>query len=421
MYINVVNRELKEEPMLIRKLKQSEVEASLQMSEFAFQFEMSDKDRIQAIKSAQPEQTWVIEEQDEIVSKATVLPLHVYLNGQVVPIGGVSGVVTWPEHRRGGHVTKLLEHSLIEMKEEGQVLAFLYPFSIPFYRKYGWELFADTETLTLEKDQLPKREKYEGTIRRMTKEDPLIVDDVYQAWAKQFSGTIVRDSKWWERSVFKRKKGSIVAYFNSQKEKTGYLIYEVKNRKMTVHEIIWLVPDARRALFHFISNHDSMIDKVVIKTVAHDRLPFLLTDPQVKREVTSYFMARIVDVKAFLSLYPFEFNVDDQPLILHISDEFCSWNSGTYIVSHSDSNQNKIEVRFFAANVAGEGAPTRATCAHPPKKGIHLSVQHLAAILFCTQSTQVLLEEEFIKGDQQSMVIFESALPHLKPFIYDFF
>lgn len=188
---------------------------------------------------------------------------------------------------------------------------------------------------------------------------------------------------------------------------------------MTVHEIIWLTPDARRALLHFISNHDSMIDKAVIKTVAHDRLPFLLTDPQVKREVSSYFMARIVDVKAFLSLYPFEFNRDDKPLILHITDEFCSWNSGIYILSKSTDDNIDNEVKFFGDNTSNSGSG--ATCSHSPKKGIHLTVQHLTAILFCTQTPQTFVEEEFIQGDQQSIKVLESALPTLKPFIYDFY
>ena len=58
-------------------------------------------------------------------------------------MGGIAGVATWPENRRQGHVSTLLKHALQEMKSKGQTLSFLHPFSIPFYRKFGWELYAE--------------------------------------------------------------------------------------------------------------------------------------------------------------------------------------------------------------------------------------------------------------------------------------
>lgn len=405
--------------MTIRKLKPAEIETSLRMSEFAFQIDISEEERKERKETMNPEETWVVEDGGDIVSKATILPLHVYFNGQIIPMGGVSGVATWPEYRRGGHVTKLLSHSLAEMKKDGQILSFLYPFSIPFYRKYGWELFADTESITLSKEQLPRREKFEGMIRRISSDDgPEIIDEIYHAWAKKYSGTLVRDAEWWQQSVLRRKKGTIVAYFNASKEKTGYLIYEVKNRKMSVHEIIWLTPDARKALFHFISNHDSMVDSVEIKTVAHECLPFLLEDPKVKREVSSYFMARLVDVKAFLIAYSFKIPSGSQPIILHVSDEFCSWNNGTYIVSPSKSTPEKHEVQFFEANQLSKD---NKSCAHSPKRGLHLSVQHLTALLFCIHPVHTLYEEGLIEGDEQTKIALEASIPSIKPFIYDFF
>ncbi|WP_416148880.1 enhanced intracellular survival protein Eis [Salipaludibacillus sp. HK11] len=403
--------------MTIRKLTSAEIESSIRMSEFAFQFELTDEERREEVKLTNADETWVIEENGEILSKATVLPLHIYMQGQKLAMGGVSGVVTWPEHRRSGLVAKLLKQSLEQMKEDGQLVSFLYPFSIPFYRKFGWELFADMETLTLTRDQLPRREQYDGTVKRVEK-NASEVNSVYQQWAKQYAGTIVRDEKWWTQSVFKRKKGTLVAYYNQQGTSSGYLIYEVKNKKMTVHELIWLDADARRGLWHFISNHDSMIDSVTIHTATHDRLPFLLTDPKVKREVSSYFMARIIDVKEFLAIYPFSLQEGEAPIILHVFDEFCQWNDGIYMIKKQDG---EIDIKFFPSSENVQQDNQGSACQHPPKKGIRLSVHCLTASLFNTQPVDVLYDEEWIKGDIQTLEAFRASIPKLKPFLYDFF
>ncbi|WP_280770219.1 GNAT family N-acetyltransferase [Salipaludibacillus daqingensis] len=403
--------------MTIRKLYRSEIESSIRMSEFAFQYEMTDEERNERIKSMDPNETWVIEENSDILSKATVLPLHVYLDGKSIPMGGVSGVVTWPEKRRGGLVSQLLHHSLKQMKQDGQVISFLYPFSIPFYRKYGWELFADAETITLTREQLPPREDHKGKVKRVDK-DFTIIDDVYHQWAKKYTGTIVRNEKWWNQSVFKRKKGMLVAYYNHEQNVTGYMIYEVKNQKMTVHELIWLDVDARRGLWSFISNHDSMIETATIKTVAHDRLPFLLPDPKVKREVSSYFMARIVDVEGFLNIYPFHLREDSPPIILHIYDAFCPWNDGIYMINNKNGANN---ITFFPPNQQADDNQIGVNCQHPPKKGLRLSVQALASLLLQSQTLNVLVEEEWVKGDAHTMTALNDSLPKLKPFLYDFF
>lgn len=62
-------------------------------------------------------------------------------------MGGIAGVATWPENRRGGLVSKLLSKALARMNEEGQVLSCLHPFSVPFYRKFGWELYTDYKNI----------------------------------------------------------------------------------------------------------------------------------------------------------------------------------------------------------------------------------------------------------------------------------
>src|SRR5699024_11833078 len=75
----------------------------------------------------------------KLTGKLHIMPLEVMINGQEYTMGGISFVATLPEYRRLGIAKKLLHHALVQMKEEGQVLAYLHPFLASFYRKYGWE------------------------------------------------------------------------------------------------------------------------------------------------------------------------------------------------------------------------------------------------------------------------------------------
>lgn len=395
-----------------RKLKENEVDLSITMSEYAFQFELTEEERRERREWIKPENTWVAEEDGKILSKSSTIPFHIFYYGQVIPMAGVSGVATWPEHRRGGLVKNLLFHSLQEMKEKGFPVSFLFPFSIPFYRKFGWELFADTQTITIKKEQLPQRKSTKGTVRRI---EPSIevLQPVYEKWAEQYNGTLIRDEDWWKRSIFKRKKGNVTVYYNEKEEARGYMLYEVKEDKMTIKELIWLDPEARTALWTFIGKHDSMINSVVLKTTANDGLPFILDDPKVEREVTSYFMARIVDVKSFLSYVPFKGIKGGTPIILHIHDDFCDWNNGTFIIQAHDE-ENKNDVQYFPYKSDG-------SCTHMPKRGCHMTVQTLSALLFSSQQPEMLIREGFINGEQDELDRLKEEIPYKQAFIYDFF
>ncbi|MDQ0253965.1 putative acetyltransferase [Evansella vedderi] len=398
--------------MKIRKLQRSEIDISIEMSEYSFQYELSEEEREERRRNISPEDSWVVEDDGKILAKATVLPLMVHFQEKQVSMGGVSSVATWPEYRRSGLVKDLLFQCLIEMKEKGQLLSFLAPFSIPFYRKFGWELFAEEQKLTLTKEQLPVRKPTAGSIKRVEK-DYQVIRHVYEEWASRFNGTLIRDEKWWKRLISRDKKDHLAIYYTQEGDPKGYMFYQIKSQTLTIDELIWLDPESRDGLFTFIANHDSMIDKVVWTTTPNDGIPFLLPDPKVEREIISYFMARIVDVKEFLKVYPFQMEEGSSPIILHLTDEFCSWNDGTYFI---EMKQNQIKTNFFSTK-----GSSGANCQHPPKKGIRLSIQTLTALLFNAQSMDVLYREGLVLGEEEQAKKLENAIKSGKPFIYDFF
>lgn len=129
--------------MEIRQLKAEEFEANLTLSEYAFQYKVSPEDRITNKGKFKPDRVWGVFEDGELKAGLTLLPLEIHIQDRVASMGGIAGVATWPENRRQGYVATLLKHILQVMNENGQSLSMLHPFLIPFYRRFGWEVYCE--------------------------------------------------------------------------------------------------------------------------------------------------------------------------------------------------------------------------------------------------------------------------------------
>ncbi|RSL31111.1 GNAT family N-acetyltransferase [Salibacterium salarium] len=389
--------------MDIRKMNASQMRQSLELDQFAFQFEFSKEEKKNHERMMKPENTWIAEENGQLLSKLTILPVNVFVGRASLPMGGISSVATWPESRRGGLVRKLLDAALLDMRERGYVLSFLYPFSIGFYRKFGWELFADTVTWEIKKEQLPKKgEITNGAIRRIPPAQWPVLQDIYQAFAYQFNGMVNRTESWWRYTVLKQKKGQIAVYTDEEGIDKGYLIYKVKERYMTIHEFIAIDENARAQLWSFIANHDSMIEGAKIMTTTEDPTRFMLPDPMIKETRDSYFMARIVDMKAFLEQYPFQLEYGEE-LTIETTDNNCSWNNGVFFLKKGERGMEVTE----RPNIT--------------EAKITMDINTVTAVLLGYISVETGIATNKIKATEQDKEKLKRVIVKEKPFIYDFF
>ncbi|MDR6553060.1 GNAT family N-acetyltransferase [Paenibacillus qinlingensis] len=393
----------------IRLLQQEDFNDSLALSEFAFQQTLSPEEREARLAVMKTEEIWGFFDENRLAAKLMVINLNTWINGQLFQMGGIASVATWPEYRRQGMVGQLLSHSLNVMKEAGQVLSFLAPFSFPFYRKYGWEGYSDYLRYEIAANQLPKPEVAEGSLLRRIEADAAVLNPIYEAYAQRFNGMLLRTEVWWRR-VFNRKQGIVTLYLNPAGEPEGYIIYQVKERVLTVHEMVPLTDDAHRALWRLIANHDSMIEKVVCQAPVGDLLPSMLADPRIKQEVVPYFMARIVDAEAFLRLYPFQTVADgaagDKPLYLQLRDQHAEWNNGTFRVQPGNVEGN--DVRKLDEAEAGQAV-------------ISSDIQTLAALLMGYKRASLLQRIGRLQGDAAEIARLERFIPERTTYLTDFF
>jgi len=390
--------------MELRQLRTDEFEISTKLSEYAFQYTLTTEQRESNQKHFKPENFWGIFDGEELQAKLTIIPLQVYLHGNQFDMGGIAGVATWPENRRQGHVSTLLKHALQEMKSKGQTLSFLHPFSIPFYRKFGWELYAEYKKYIIPVSKFPRKVEVPGRIVRGVTDIPTL-DGMYQAYASRYNGTLVRDEAWWTRSVLQGDSHSVV-YYSAEGKPTGYALYELKDKELVCDEFVFLNEEARSALWTFFANHDSRIEQVTMTMVpTDDQLPYMLPDPRVTRETVPYFMARIVDLQFFVEQYAFEAG-REAVLTIEVEDSAAPWNAGLWRLSVN--GEGKAELSELPAD-RGEQAD------------LSTDIQTLSALFTGYKRPQALYSIHRLTGDAKAAAQLETMIPAGQTYLMDFF
>ncbi|WP_409253581.1 enhanced intracellular survival protein Eis [Bacillus sp. SCS-153A] len=380
--------------MTIKKLNNHQYGESLNLSMYAFQYNVPEDEKENRFKQLEKQELYGIEVDDQLAAKLHLLSLTVFLGGKKFNMGGIAGVATYPEYRRQGYVKELLVYSLKRMKEKGQSVSMLHPFSIAFYRKYGWELFSTLKKVKVAHTELKMFERVSGQVKRYTKDNyPLELEEVYNGYARKFSGMLAREKEWWKERTITNL--NVAIYYNQEGKGLGYILYAIKEQKMKVEEFAALNAEARSGLWNFICQHDSMLEEVELTLSPDDPLVFLLNNPKTPTELHPYFMARVVDVPSFLEQFLILF---ESEVTFKISDTYAPWNNGAFTVT-----SDKV--------FKGGGEHSNI---------IEMDVNALVPLFFGVYTPAALREMGVLKGNDESV----SSLKNIqaKPgFFIDFF
>ncbi|MFJ6413151.1 enhanced intracellular survival protein Eis [Terribacillus saccharophilus] len=383
--------------MQTERLQKQDLEAAMQMSEYAFRYRIPEDKRDARLEQMdQHQQLYGIKENGKLAAKLQLLPLSIRLGEQTMLMGGIAGVATYPEYRRNGYIKRLLTDTLYHMRDQGMPVSMLHPFYVDFYRRFGYELFTDRTIYTLKKKDLNRLNPVDGTIERMKKEEHTQeIEDIYTAYAATYSGMLAREDFWWKYRVY-RDHDFIALYRDSDGKAQGYIIYEISSRdKLDVSQFIALNAEARIGLWNFLAQHDSMFEEVTLDLPQHDPLIFMLPDPQLEVKHYPYFMARILDVPAFFEKY--DWQGSPAGVVLHVEDPIIQENNDTFTLKDANTEMSS------------------------EAKGIKLSINMLSAIAFGYKRPLVLWQAGLIEGPEEMIRKFELSIPRRKPYIYDFF
>lgn len=338
---------------------------------------------------------------ERLVSQVCVCPCEVNVHGVICRMGGLTGVGTYPEYSGIGLINDLIRIALEHMRSRGQWISYLYPYSIPFYRHKGWEILSDHISFTVKDSQLPRQQDVPGFVERRRIDHPDVLA-TYDRFARKTHGAMLRSLEDWEEywRWENEDEHNAGVYYDETGTPTGFLIYALRNDIFHIKEMAYLDQTARRGLWNFIGAHFSMIDEVRGHIYKHEPLAFYLEDSQIQEMIEPYFMARIVDVAAFLEIFPFR--EIPAPIAFTVSDPMAAWNNGTFTVTRRAEGKNTI-------------------VADAPGASVILDIKALTAMLMNYRRASFFATLQQITADKDTISILEQAIPDQEPYFSDYF
>ena len=299
--------------------------------------------------------------------------------------------------------SSMIRRALEMMRKAGQYISYLYPYSIPYYRRKGWEIMSDHITFELKDTEIPQAIDVPGHVERTTVGNP-VVREIYDRFARTTHGALIRnDFEWVEYWRWENEDERIAAiYHDARNVPQDFLLYWVEDDIFHIREMVYLTQEARKGLWNFIRAHYSMIDAVRGDIYTSEPLAFLLDESQIKETIEPYFMARIVDVERFLQAYPFEGTI--RPFHFVITDPMAHWNNGVFGITADKNAPNGI-----------------AVSAEPVGKSVELDIQTLTTMLMGYKRPTYLAKIERIRTDRRTLRLLEEIIPDGQPYFSDYF
>ncbi len=339
---------------------------------------------------------------DNLISQVAVYPMKVRIFNKTYKMGGLTGVGTYPEYSNLGLMHKLLEQALKNMQKRGQYICYLYPYSIPYYRRKGWEIISNKLTYKIGDYQLPKNKQVPGDVRRVST-DSEELKKTYEIYAMQTHGAILRDELAWnEYWLWDTDDIMAAIYYNENDEPDGYLIYWIENEIFHIKDMIFNNENARTGLWNFISAHFSMVEEVIGDIYTDEPLAFLLEDASIKETITPYFMGRIVDFENFIKDYPFKKASFEREWKFTLTDPIMSCNQANFLL--------KIEKD-------GKAKATRIN----EKCTDTVSIQTMTTMLMGYKRPSYLAKIGRITTDKEIISMLENSIKQKTPYISDYF
>ncbi|MGX7149222.1 GNAT family N-acetyltransferase [Enterococcus ureasiticus] len=281
--------------------------------------------------------------EDALTSQVISTPFKVAFHGISYQMAGIGCVSSYPEYRGRGGISTIMKQLLAELAENKVELAYLAPFSYPFYRKYGFEQVFEQISYTVKAADWPNVKATPGKMKRVTYEEAKSVcQQIYSELPNNQRGAVIRESWWFEYAFGLDDKNLFALYEDELGNPQGYLIYQSSAERFVIKEWGYLTNQAFQSIIRFIGSHNGSSREFHLETgFDGENLSYLMSSPLVEMKVTPFMMARIVDLESFLRKYPFTVG-SAEAYYLKIEDDYGSWNNGIWELLIDENGQSSV-------------------------------------------------------------------------------
>jgi len=385
----------------IRKLKPEEKVHSKLMASICFMRTIPPEDRYPWLEK--PEEhtkdydiCWgAFDENGRLLSSMMIIPATIRVNGHRVKAGLISGVMTLPEARNSRCVRQIFDVTMEEMKKDGVVYSLLYPFSFPFYRKFGYERAYSRPRATFPISGL-SRFPFPDGMKVHDKGGPWAdFAKVYEVFAEGKNLAVVRGEKEWTRMLDRdphKKREFTYIHYNKTGQPDGYVLYkpvvkDASNVTMNITELVWADKPGLEAMLGFIHGMRSEYTQVSCPfPELFDAYGLVEDHWTMSVSPDAHIMNRVVDV--LKALEQMDIPPGKGEFVIGVTDKFLHSNTGAY-------------------GIAWEGGALRVETSHQPPD-FEVDVETLVQLTtgYLTPAQVIYRDNVAIHGKMEELTAF---------------
>lgn len=276
---------------------------------------------------------------DEIVGTTTTRTSAMTVPGGSLKLGFVDDVTVLPTHRRRGVMTRMMRAQLDQMRERGEPLAALSASESLIYERFGFGIATWYHRWKIDRRHTAMKMPPSGggSLRFVS------ADTAREEWPKLYASTcesrvgmIHYDAAYWRAALWdaegQRDGGTEffhVAYMRGDRI-AGLCTYRRRERAILVPYLLGEDAEVEAELWQYCFGIDLILEIQAWPRPIDDPLPWRLQDPRrLERRLGDHIWLRLVDVKEALAMRGY---AEPAGLTFRLSDEFCPWNDGTYLL-----------------------------------------------------------------------------------------
>ena len=248
----------------------------------------------------------------------------------------VGGVASKPEYRRLGGVREIFNKVFTYSREKGAHISILFPFSIGYYRKFGYETIFSYINAECSFKVFERIERF-SQLTLATIEHKDILSDIYKTLTLKNHMMFTRENG--KDFCFEPYKKSKFTYFYSEENSKGYITFTPHRptRTLNVEELLFTDKNVLAKLLGFLRMYEGNYDFVSFTKLPLNSPVFSIIGDEnnlVKRTLHYGGSGRILDITAVLSAN--EYPMEKGSFSLKITDEQIPENNGIYTVEYEN-------------------------------------------------------------------------------------